>query len=121
MRRGKHALMQSGHSGAGQLDPNMGSSILRIISRRALRDFIRFHSDAEAALAVWAREVENAVWQTPVDAKRTFNDVSIVGDKTVFNIAQNRYRLVAWVAYRAQKIFIKAIMTHKDYDKGDWK
>ncbi len=63
----------------------------------------------------------NAAGSNPADVKRTFSDASLVGDKVVFNVAQNRYRLIAWVAYRAQEVFIKAILTHKDYDKGDWK
>jgi mRNA interferase HigB len=53
--------------------------------------------------------------------RRTLSDASFVGDKVVFNIANNRYRLIAWIAYGAKKVFVKSILSHKEYDKGDWK
>jgi len=45
----------------------------------------------------------------------------MVGDKAVFDIAQNRYRLIAFVSYRRQALYVKAILSHKEYDKGAWK
>jgi mRNA interferase HigB len=92
---------------------------LRIISRKAIREFGKKHSEALASLAIWAREVEHAVWNNTADLRVTFRDADFVGDKVVFNIAQNRYRLIAWVAFRARKVFIKTILTHKQYDKKE--
>jgi mRNA interferase HigB len=99
----------------------MGTSDLRIISRKAIREFGRKHSDAVAALNVWALLVKNADWRTFADVRETFKDADLVGDKVVFNIAGNRYRLIAWVACRAHKLLIKAILTHREYDMGGWK
>ncbi len=45
----------------------------------------------------------------------------MVGDKTVFDIALNRFRLSAFISFRTGRVFIKAILTHKQYDKGEWK
>jgi len=39
----------------------------------------------------------------------------------VFNIGGNKYRLIARIDYRGQQVFILYILTHKEYDKGDWK
>lgn len=39
----------------------------------------------------------------------------------MFNIKGNSYRLIARVNYRTQRVFILHILTHADYDKGDWK
>jgi len=94
---------------------------LRVISRKAIREFGRKHSDAPASLAIRVREVEGADWKNTADLKATFKDADLVGDKVVFNIAQNRYRLIAWVSYTTHKVFIKAILTHKEYDKELWK
>jgi mRNA interferase HigB len=44
-----------------------------------------------------------------------------VGDKTVFNIAGNKVRLIASINYRAQVVYIEAVLTHSEYDKGRWK
>jgi len=46
---------------------------------------------------------------------------SIVGDQTVFNIGGNKFRLIARIEYGAKVVFIQYILTHKEYDRGDWK
>lgn len=51
----------------------------------------------------------------------TLSNSDLVGDKTVFDIAQNRYRLIAFISFRRQALYIKAILSHKVYDKGEWK
>ena len=51
----------------------------------------------------------------------TFNDADLVNGRIVFNISHNRYRLIAWPAYRTHKLFVKAVLTHKEYDEGKWK
>ena len=53
--------------------------------------------------------------------KRVFNTADKVGDLVVFNIGGNKYRLVAYVQFERQIVYVKAVMTHAEYDKGDWK
>jgi len=53
--------------------------------------------------------------------RAVFPHADPVGDLTVFNIAGNKYRLIARVNYRTQKVFVRAILTHGDYDLGRWK
>jgi mRNA interferase HigB len=91
-----------------------------VISRKAIREFTRKHSDATVSLSVWYKEVRNGHWDSPAALLATFRDADIVGGEVVFNIARNRYRLIAWVAYGARKVFIKDILTHKEYDKEKW-
>jgi mRNA interferase HigB len=45
----------------------------------------------------------------------------VVGDKVVFNISGNRYRLVTWINYTEGFVVMKWFGTHNEYDKGDWK
>ncbi len=40
---------------------------------------------------------------------------------TVFNIKGNHYRLIVRLRYDIQIIFIKRLLTHAEYDWGDWK
>lgn len=44
-----------------------------------------------------------------------------VENLTVFDIGGNKYRLIALVDYEYQKVFIRAILTHAEYDKEGWK
>jgi mRNA interferase HigB len=94
---------------------------VRIVSEKALREFAAKHSDASAALAIWKTIVRRADWKSSADVKATFSDSDRVGETTVFNIALNRYRLIAFIGFRGRKVFIKAILTHKEYEKGEWK
>jgi mRNA interferase HigB len=94
---------------------------VRIISERRVREFSEKYSDAALALANWMRAVRAAAWRTQAEVKAQFHDSDLVGDKTVFNIANNRYRLVAYLSFRAQILYIKHILTHREYDKGQWK
>jgi mRNA interferase HigB len=51
----------------------------------------------------------------------SFSNSDLVGEKTVFNISLNRDRLIAFISFRCQIVYIKAILTHREYDKGTWK
>ncbi|WIG59531.1 MAG: hypothetical protein OJF49_002278 [Ktedonobacterales bacterium] len=42
-----------------------------------------------------------------------------VGRLTVFNLGGNTTRLVAAIHYNRQKVYIRAILTHEEYDKGN--
>jgi mRNA interferase HigB len=95
--------------------------VVRIISKKAIREFGKKYSDAVASLTEWQRIVVTAKWDTTADVKATFRNADFVGDKTVFNIALNRYRLIAFIAFRARVVYIRAILTHKEYDKETWK
>ena len=94
---------------------------MRIISERRVRDFGEKYSDARLALANWQRAVRAARWRTQADVRAHFNDSDLVGEKTVFNIAKNRYRLVAYINFGAQIVYIKEILSQREYSKGQWK
>jgi mRNA interferase HigB len=40
---------------------------------------------------------------------------------TVFDIGGNKYRLITYIDYEKNKIFIRNILTHAEYDKEQWK
>lgn len=98
---------------------------MRIISRRALKDFVkslRGSQDQKAvksALDSWFHEVQAADWHTPADVTGRYANASIVGDRVAFNIKGNDYRLVVAMDYRRQIVFIKWLGTHARYDKID--
>ena len=91
-----------------------------IVSRRTLRAFWEKHADAKEQLQAWFAIAEKAEWKTPADVKTTFGKASIVsGNRVVFDIKGNAYRLVVKMAYRFGKCWIRWIGTHADYDKID--
>lgn len=94
---------------------------MRIITRRALREFWEQHPQAEIPLRGWYRLASNARWTGPVDVKRQFGStVDFVGDnRAIFDIGGNKYRLIAHLAYPYGRVLIKFVGTHKDYDRID--
>ncbi len=53
--------------------------------------------------------------------RETFPHADQVGKFTVFNIGGNKVRLIAAVHYNRNKIYIRHVLTHQEYDVGKWK
>ena len=93
---------------------------MRIIARRALRDFWKRHPDSEQPLKAWFAEAQAAHWSSPQVIKRRYRHASFVADnRVIFNIGGNKYRLVVHVNYGLSVVYIKFIGTHSEYDRID--
>ncbi len=93
---------------------------MRIISRKALREFWERHSDARQVLQAWYADARQATWKTPVDIKSVYRNASIIANnRVVFNIQGNRYRLVVAINYEHGIVYIRFIGTHQEYDRID--
>jgi mRNA interferase HigB len=55
------------------------------------------------------------------EVKAKAGSVDQVSGGVVFNIHGNAYRLIAKIEYRFKKVFIRCVLTHKEYDEGGWK
>lgn len=94
---------------------------MRIIGKRRIREFGKRFPKAAESLKHWANAVEAMEWKNPGALRADFGSADFVGDLTVFNVAGNKYRLIAFVHYRRQIVYIKHILTHEEYDEGEWK
>jgi mRNA interferase HigB len=94
---------------------------VRVISRKALREFADAHSDAETPLDDWYRTVKRLRWISLVDVRKTYPHADSIGEFTVFNISGNKYRLATYINYRTGKVYIRHVMTHAEYSREDWK
>ncbi len=94
---------------------------MKLVSNRALWEFSAAHPPADEPLQAWRRVIEHSHPQHFGDLRRIFASVDKVGERYVFNIGGNKYRLIATIAYRIQTVFVKQVLTHTDYDKGAWK
>ncbi len=105
------------------LAPTVGArytDAVRIIARRALREFWERNADAEQPLRAWYHDVLKADWKSPADVKRVYATASIVREnRLVFNIGGNKYRLVVAVNYRYRICYVRFVGTHKAYDRID--
>jgi len=93
---------------------------MKLIGRELLTKFKEKYSDSRAQLNSWESEVEAAQWDTPHDLKKRYSTADpIGGQRVVFNICGNKYRLLAIVNYLNKMVLVKKIGTHNEYDK--WK
>lgn len=94
---------------------------MRIISKRQIREFGTRFPRASEPLKHWANAVRAAAWNSPAALRADFGSADFVGDLTVFNVGGNKYRLIAFIHYLRQIVYIKHILTHQEYDGGKWK
>lgn len=91
-----------------------------MISRKALKTFWARHEDAEQPLRTWFKEAQEATWTSPSDVKAQYASASFVpGNRVVFNIKGNEYRLVVAVRYDLGIVFIRFVGKHSEYDQID--
>jgi len=78
------------------------------------------HSDAQQPLQAWHFDVKHSRWRSPADIKRIYVNASFLpGNRVVFNIRGNRYRIVVAVQYDFGIAYVRFVGTHKAYDKID--
>ncbi len=94
---------------------------MRIIGNKALRIFAAAHPQAEAVLQGWRRVMEKNRFTNWAELKSAFNTVDKVGELAVFDVGGNKYRLIAYIRFEKQTVYVKAVLTHRDYDRGAWK
>src|SRR5271157_2817737 len=93
---------------------------MRVISRKTLRDFWEKHADAEQPLKAWFHETKAARWRSFTDLKARYRFAdALPGERVVFNIKSNTYRLIVRIHYRPGIVFIRFIGTHAEYDRID--
>ncbi|MDP9230629.1 MAG: type II toxin-antitoxin system HigB family toxin [Bacteroidota bacterium] len=93
---------------------------MRIIAKKILREFWKKHSDCEEQLKAWFQETSKSEWKTPDNIKKKYPGASfLAGNRVVFNIKGNKYRLIVKINYDYQMIWIRFIGTHAEYDKID--
>ena len=94
---------------------------MQIIALRPLKVFWTRYPAAEMPLRTWYAIVEKASWSNPAEIKGQFGTtVDFVADnRVVFDIGGNKFRLIAFVAYKAHRVLIKFIGTHVEYEDID--
>ncbi|HEY9798997.1 MAG TPA: type II toxin-antitoxin system HigB family toxin [Leptolyngbyaceae cyanobacterium] len=94
---------------------------MHVITRKRLNEFAKLHPDTKNALAQWYQSVKGNEFASFVELREMFPSADQVGKLTVFNIGGNKVRLIAAIHYNRQKIYIRAVLTHSEYDEEKWK
>ena len=90
---------------------------MRVFNRSTVRVSAAAHADAREPLFAWFAEVEGASWSSPDDIRTRFPSASfLAGNRAVFNIKGNKYRVVVAIKYEFFAVYIRFIGTHAEYD-----
>jgi mRNA interferase HigB len=94
---------------------------MKLISNKALREFSELHADAAQPLQDFRRLIEAGIFVNFAQLRATFAKVDKVGERYLVNIGGTKYRVVAAIAVAPRLVWVKAVLTHGEYDKGAWK
>ena len=96
--------------------------LVNVLTPGALRMFWTKHAEAEVPLKVWYKDVRKSRYRNLTELRRTYPSADLAKAEdgstlTIFNIGGNNYRLVTYISYPSQRVHIRKIMTHKEYDR----
>jgi mRNA interferase HigB len=94
---------------------------MHIITRKRLNEFAEQQPETKSALEHWYREMKRRNFTSFAELRTVFPAADQVGKLTVFNIGGNKARLIAAMHYNRQRVYIRAVLTHQEYNEGKWK
>jgi mRNA interferase HigB len=94
---------------------------MHIITHKRIREFVAKYPDSRPSLENWYRIVKQTDYASFNQLRQHFSSADYVDGFVVFNISGNAYRLITAVHFNRKKVYIRAILTHPEYDKGKWK
>ncbi len=99
---------------------------MNVISRRAILDAQRSNPRCRKWLEEWWSNAKSEQWLNLADVRQTYPSADQVGKYLVFDAPEAK-RLIVGVRYalrsppRGGTLFIKHLLTHTEYDRGNWK
>ena len=94
---------------------------MHIITRKRLIEFAIKHPACSAAVESWYRIVKRTDFNSFAELRQAFPGADKVANLTVINIGGNKARLIAAIHYNTRRIYIRHVLTHKEYDRGYWR
>ena len=93
-----------------------------VISKAKIIFFYTTDKNAKEPLLLWYNKVLLCDWKNFHSIKESFNSIdNIGGDRYVFNVGGNKYRIVALIHFTTRTMYLRFVGTHKQYDNIDCK
>jgi mRNA interferase HigB len=102
---------------------------MHVVTRKHLVDAEERFPDAAKEMRAWFKIVSQAQWRNFIEVRKVFKDADDVDGYVVFNLRQNRYRLVTIMHYARERegrltdghVYIRSVLTHRQYDnRANW-
>ena len=94
---------------------------MRLISKKPLREFWQHHPESSPMLNEWFRKASQVTAISFPALRETFGSADYVDGFTLFDVGGNRYRIATVIHYDKQRMYIRQVMTHAEYDRNDWR
>ena len=94
---------------------------MKVVGTRVIDKAIKKHGDLSGTLSVWLKIASEETWAGLNDIRKILPSTDAAYGKFIFNIKGNHYRLIATINFESQMLFVEHILTHAEYDRGDWK
>ena len=107
----------------------VGKASMHVVTRKHLVEAEEQYPEAAREIRAWYKIAVEARWRSFVEVRQVFKDADDVDGYVIFNIRQNRYRLVTIIHYAREKegrttaghIYIRSFLTHRQYDnRTNW-
>ena len=98
----------------------MRRCVVRIVSRKAIRDATAKHSEWGASLNAWYKITKDADWKNFAEVRNSWKNSDVVGGFVVFDVGNNKCRLIATIKYKWRMVYIRHILSHAEYAQEDW-
>ena len=92
---------------------------MHVILRNALVEFWEQYPDSKEPLLRWYKIMVHSEYESFVSLRKSFPSADQVKDWVVFNIGGNKYRLVASIHFNPGKVYIRHVLTHREYGRGE--
>lgn len=89
---------------------------MNVIAKRTLREFWVVYPDSQTSLEEWFDTMSKGDFANFAEIKSAFSAADWVKGFMVFDIRGNHYRIIATARFERKTIWIKAVLTHKQYD-----
>ena len=102
---------------------------MHVVARKHLSEAEEQYPDAAREIRAWYRIANEVRWRNFMEVRPLFKDADDLDGYVIFNIRQNRYRLVTIIHYARGRdgrtteghIYIRSFLTHWQYDnRANW-
>ncbi len=94
---------------------------MHVITKKRIVEAKKKYPHSVSALDGWYAVVKKNNFLSFANLKQVFNTVDKIGKLYIFDIGGNKLRLIASVHFNRKKLYIRAILTHAEYDKSKWR
>ena len=94
--------------------------LLNVISKSGLLKLAKKHPETLPTLTLWYKVARKAEWYGLHEVRREYPSADQVGDVLIFDVLGGNFRLMTRVNYNVQRIYVKALLNHGEYDRKEW-